>query len=178
MKKLFDIFLGICVIYIILYVSLNPNMITDNRKEIISDYVQSIGYIKINLGFKTELIKNIKTITVKDSLHHCDSIMTIPVTPNKVTKESVNKFLKECDTNIEYYKKTQELTDLIMWAYLKNNGLLYLKYKDMDSTKVLSNVVRCDFSIVNPYVKGERIKLSKIFYFTPDNKKILKVNNI
>ena len=177
-QRLFNVIMVGVIIFLSIVVLSSCNKVNDKRADMIGDYVQSIGRIKVDFDFKPEILKEIVKIRVKDSLKFCDSIMRIPVTPNKVTKESVNKFLKECDNNIEYYRKTGELTDLVMWAYVKDKGLSYLKYVDMDSTKVLSNVVLCKFSIINPYEKDKRIEITRLFFFTPDNSKIINSSNI
>lgn len=149
----------------------------DDRVNIISNNVQSIGDIKINLDFKSIEVKEILKIKVKDSLQLCDSIIRLPM-GKKINRELLDKFINQCDSCIIKYYKAKDVNDVLLWAYLKHKTVSYKKYMDMDTSVVLSNVVYCKFSIKNPYKKGQRIEMNRLFFFTPDNKKILLSNSM
>lgn len=169
--------LTVIVISLIFGLSSCNNEKKDNRLDIISDNIQSIGYIKIDLDFKPISIKQIYQIKVKDSLQYCDSIIKVPI-GKEINNQSLNKFINTCDSCILKYTKAKETNDIILWLYLKHKTISYIKYMDMDSNKVLSNVVYCKFSIKNPYKKDDRIELNRLFFFTPDNNKIIISQNL
>lgn len=173
------------------------------QEKLIGEYVQTLGDTKIDLKFKANSCKLIRSITVKDSIKLTkeffekrreqkidDLYWSIKQDKNEIefAKEWMrlspdNKEEKIKEIN-EYLKSIEEKLKLIESCETDCKGTylydVYKKienYESMDESKPLGYVYRCEYTIYNPMLKTTQ-QLKKDFYFNSEKTKVINSESV
>ncbi|MDH6309464.1 hypothetical protein M2451_003854 [Dysgonomonas sp. PFB1-18] len=179
MKKLSILFIVFCI------VSCSTN--ESKYEKLISDYVQTDKHgTWTDLDFKIVNLKELPPIKVSDSI----AILQQEFEENKAKcLELQESHLKRSQENLEKEGKAKYGSKVITDMYNKHisdatrridsvkNLQFVNKYEGISSEKVLLQPVECRYSYVFP-PSNPRQERTDIFYFLPDNSKILRQKQI
>ena len=168
---------------------------TDKKKQLISDYEQTIGETKTDLKLKVNSLEFVKSITAKDSFNILsDTIKLMTDIKGKLTVDTLDKEIKYCDIQMnetmakfDKYSKEEatESTPELLRSY---SGLIssysycieiclraksYIDKKDQP----LMNKWKCSYTIKNPYLNNVEQTITKYYFFNPDNTKIISTES-
>lgn len=157
---------------------------TDKKKQLISDYEQTIGQTKTDLNFKVNSLEFVKSITAEDSLN----VLLKDVCP--LNKDSINQKISFSNTYVTKFedliKKFSELQYdefnnrqielykqyIAQLNYIKEKCTSSLKFID-NPKKIICNKWKCSYSIKNPFLNGVEQTITKYYLFNPENDKII-----
>lgn len=140
----------------------------------IADYVQTIGNTKIDIKFKAIEVKELKSITVADSIAYWERTIGPEV---KDWEESIKKeqakyeedsikgvpdALNELNIKMINYSKAEYNKVLSIENYWKD------RYKDKDPNEVLRVLVECRFSAENPFFNNAKQETTNTYVMSPD----------
>lgn len=157
-----------------------------NYKKTIADFVQTDKRgTKYDLKFKVLELKEIKKMTVADSIQYLENKMNIErakkietykklvadsqtkLKKAESSKDFVEKFMKSTyEKNIEKYKK--EVTKWEEW-----NPDWTSKYEEQAKDKLLAVIVYCKYSAIPPMM-NTTIEETRYFVLSPDGKNCYK----
>lgn len=148
---------------------------SDPRKELISNEVQTIFNTKTDLSFKIIEFNELSPITVKDSIASLDSLFTKYYKENNTPTQFANDYYLQKAINISdsLIKTGKTVDDEKEFTNIKTLSKRLFSYRKMDKNKVLANRISCKFTAKNPFLGMTKQEIVRIFYFSPDNKKIL-----
>ena len=155
---------------------------SNKYEDAISNYVQTIEGTKVDLGFKLKEAKEVKQITVADSISilNFDSEATtknkISQTEAEITKLQESLVLEQTKAGV----RSKTLTDAFIKAIdIKQVQLDSLKtvkptpiakYEGRKATDVLAIVVEAKYTVKNPLLDDNQSELTNQFILTPDGK--------
>ncbi|GAE86364.1 hypothetical protein [Bacteroides reticulotermitis] len=151
---------------------------TNNYEKLIADVVQTDGGVKIDLNFKVNELKEIRQISVADSI----KIITDNFNTEKekqmaslektlsVFTESIEKAKaanRPSKVMIDSYQSSIDKTNQRIDALRKSVPNELPKYENRDANEILTVVVRCTYTIDEPLTK-KRATETFDFFLSPD----------
>lgn len=170
---------------IIAFLALFTTSCTNKYEAAIADYVQTIEGTKVDLGFEMKDAKEVKQITVADSI----SILNLEIetaTKNEISKAEIELTQLQENLVTEQTKigvKSKTLIDAFIKAIDIKQSLLdslktvkpepITKYEGRKATDVLAIIVEARYTVKNPLLDNAETELTNQFVLTPDAKKCL-----
>jgi hypothetical protein len=173
----------------IIFVSLSMFAIScgsnNKEKDLVSDYLQTMGDTKIDLKIEYLDFEKEKEIRAKDSIvilkkkTGSKSIDELEIfiknyrEENKNDKKNYNDRIDEYGRDSDIFKNYFELfeSSMELEKELENNFESWKKY-DKEPEKVLVNKFKIRYSIINPMLNNAKQELKKIFFINPESTKV------
>jgi hypothetical protein len=146
----------------------------------IADYEQTIENTKVDLKFKIIDSKELKSISVGDSINFCEKEGALMLENAKLDYDrELSKFEKDSIFNVSTYPDHAEQLNETGRALLKtikdkyDHALGFENYwknlyKDREPTEVLRVVVECKYSIQNPLLNNAEQEITNTYVMSPD----------
>jgi hypothetical protein len=173
----------------ILFVSLSIFAIScgsnNKEKDLVSDYLQTMGDTKIDLKIEYLDFEKEKEIKAKDSIVILKKRMGVKSIneleiflknyweENKNSKKDYNERIAEYGRDSDIYKNYFEICEsqFELEKELENTLDLWKKY-DSNPEKVLVNKFKIRYSIINPLLNNAKQELKKILFINPESTKV------